>query len=115
MMGKNESTSAVRSGTQQHSRLGRAAASCEQGAAGNPKSRAVPGFDSTPSAPPSNQRTYLQKYMADRRALLKATGTCTDCGKNKAVKNKTLCQKCLDARKRRWHEGAKPPMARLWS
>ena len=64
-------------------------------------------------------RDTLNTYMKDRRAKLRAEGTCVDCQKNKAhVNPKTkkvhvCCSGCLAARRDRWRNGSKPPLIKL--
>jgi hypothetical protein len=48
-----------------------------------------------------HRRSVVRAALARRRQQLKSRKLCPDCGHNKPVEEKTLCQNCLDARKRR--------------
>jgi transcription elongation factor Elf1 len=52
--------------------------------------------------PIEKQRASVRKSLRKRRASLKATGDCVDCGKRKSGKGHTLCSICRDAHCRRY-------------
>jgi hypothetical protein len=48
-----------------------------------------------------HRRSVVRAALARRRQQLKSRKLCPDCGRNKPVPERTLCQDCLDARKTR--------------
>ncbi len=50
--------------------------------------------------------TYLQSYLRNRRARLKAQGRCVDCGYRKLRlldSGHVLCAKCRESQRNRYH------------